>query len=76
MKAPIKEPLNVDLEVVSRELTAKEAESLQAFLQANKAKALRKRVAIWVPEQRSRPVRAFLCIVFLATRRQQHTAYG
>lgn len=43
MKAPIKEPLNVDLEVVSRELTAKEAESLQAFLKANKAKAPRKR---------------------------------
>lgn len=42
MKAPIKEPLNVDLEVVSRELTAKEAESLQAFLHANKAKARRK----------------------------------
>lgn len=43
MKAPIKEPLNVDLEVVSRELTTKEAESLQAFLKANKAKAPRKR---------------------------------
>ena len=43
MKAPIKEPLNVDLEVVGRELTAKEAESLQAFLKANKAKATRKR---------------------------------
>lgn len=44
MKAPIKEPLNVDLEVVPRELTAKEAESLRAFLKANKAKAPRKRV--------------------------------
>lgn len=44
MKAPIKEPLNVDLEVVGRELTAKEAESLQAFLKANKANASRKRV--------------------------------
>ena len=44
MKAPIKEPLNVDLEVVPRELTPKEAESLRAFLKANKAKAPRKRV--------------------------------
>lgn len=43
MKAPIKEPLDVDLEVVSRELTAKEAESLRAFLRTNKAKAPRKR---------------------------------
>jgi hypothetical protein len=42
MKNPIKEPLNVDLEVVQRELTAKEAESLQAFLKANKKKAPRK----------------------------------
>ncbi len=32
MKAPIKEELDVDLEVVSRELNAKEAESLQAFI--------------------------------------------
>ena len=45
MKAPIKEPLNVDLEVVSRELTAKEAESLQVFLRKNKAKAPRKRAS-------------------------------
>lgn len=45
MKAPIKEPLNVDLEVVSRELTVKEAESLQAFLRANKAKAPRKQAS-------------------------------
>jgi len=44
VKAPIKEPLDVDLEVVGRELTAKEAESLKAFLKANKAKASRKRV--------------------------------
>ena len=43
MKAPIKEPLNVDLEVVNRELTAKEEESLKAFLRKNKAKAPRKR---------------------------------
>lgn len=42
MKAPIKEPLDVDLEVVSRELTAKEAESLRAFLRTNKAKTPRK----------------------------------
>ncbi len=41
MKAPIKEPLNVDLEVVSRELTAKEAESLQEFLQANSPRSTR-----------------------------------
>ena len=45
MKAPINEPLNVDLEVVSRELTAKEAESLQVFLRKNKAKAPRKRAS-------------------------------
>ncbi|MBK9276044.1 MAG: hypothetical protein IPM49_16100 [Flavobacteriales bacterium] len=44
MNAPIKEPLNVDLEVVPRELTTKEAESLRAFLKANKAKAPRERV--------------------------------
>ena len=42
MKAPIKEPLNVDLEVVSRELTTKEAASLQAFLRANKTKTPRR----------------------------------
>lgn len=41
MKAPIKEPLNVDLEVEGRELTTKEAESLQEFLRANKPKATR-----------------------------------
>ena len=44
MKAPIKEPRDVDLEVVPRELTPKEAEGLRAFLKANKAKAPRKRV--------------------------------
>ncbi len=42
MKAPIKEPLNVDLEVESRELTTKEAESLKEFLWANKSSAARR----------------------------------
>jgi hypothetical protein len=51
MKAPIKEALGVDLEVVSRDLNVKEAESLKAFIQANRTKgrpkaktALRRRV--------------------------------
>ena len=45
MKAPIKEPLTVDLEVVPRELTDKEAESLKAFLKKNKASAPLKRAS-------------------------------
>lgn len=34
--APIKEDLNVDLEVVSRELTDQETESLKEFLRKNR----------------------------------------
>lgn len=45
MKAPIKEPLTVDLEVVPREFTEKEAESLQIFLKKNKKNAPRKRAS-------------------------------
>lgn len=45
MKHPIKEPLTVDLEVVSRELTDEEAESLKAFLQKNKRNAPLKRTS-------------------------------
>jgi hypothetical protein len=40
-KAPIKEPLEVDLEVVSRDLTDKEAEHLKEFIAANKARLRR-----------------------------------
>lgn len=40
-KAPIKEPLEVDLEVVDRDLTDKEAEHLKRFIAANKAKLRR-----------------------------------
>jgi hypothetical protein len=58
MKNPIKEPLNVDLEVVNRELTAKEAESLKAFLKANKAKASSKRVRTTRAKSRKRKVKA------------------
>jgi hypothetical protein len=58
MKNPIKEPLNVDLEVVNRELTAKEAESLKAFLKANKAKASSKRVRTTHAKSRKRKVKA------------------
>ncbi len=43
MKTPIKEPLDVDLEVVSRELNATEAASLRAFLKAHRTKASRQR---------------------------------
>jgi|GEM_PF-2574333 len=58
LKAPIKEPLNVDLEVVSRELTAKEAESLKAFLKANKVKALSKPVRAKRAKTNKRKVKA------------------
>ncbi len=43
MKAPIKELLTVDLEVVPRELTDKEAESLKVFLKKNRKSAPLKR---------------------------------
>jgi|APTNR8051073442_1049403.scaffolds.fasta_scaffold00779_8 hypothetical protein len=45
MKAPIKEPLNVDLEVVHRELTPEERASLKAFLRTAKSKTPRKRTS-------------------------------
>lgn len=45
MKAPIKEPLNVDLEVVQRELTPEERASLKAFLRTAKSMTPRKRTS-------------------------------
>jgi hypothetical protein len=44
MKDPNREDLNVDFEVVSRELTAEESKSLKEFLRANKAALQRKNV--------------------------------
>jgi hypothetical protein len=52
-KAPIKEPLEVDLEVVARDLTDKEAEHLQKFIAANKAK-LRRAKGKSIPKKRVR----------------------